>query len=405
MPPRIAHVITTFYPTNTSAWVSALADDQKARGWEVELIVGRNASPELLEQKRRQGFFISRINSLRKYVHPAQDAATLWNLFRRFRNHDYDLVHTHLAKAGVLGRLAARAAGVPNIVHSVYGATFAPTQPWCRRLLFKNLEKLAGRCTDRFIFVGQDLCHAYRQAGICSNGKAEVIYYGKDISPFLKVGVLSPEDRRLRKQAAGFAPEALILGNVSRLVPWKGLHHALQVVRALKDKFPQLRLIVVGDAKTPSEGAYKATLLDLVQSLGLTKKVIFTGWQPDPAPYYAIFDLYLLTSQPFEGVPGSVIEAVVAGLPLVGFDCFGLREIPGISARLARPGDLSGLIALVEEELSCLIGGRPLRPMAEADIARLKERFSLSRMVQQTFELYRTLLEGRKAPLTLEGTR
>jgi glycosyltransferase involved in cell wall biosynthesis len=392
MTPKVAHVITTFFATNTSAWVSALAEDQQARGWQVEIIVGRNASPDLMDQKRQQGFAVTQVDSLRKYVHPVHDGTALWDLFRLFREKKFHLIHTHLAKAGVVGRLAAKAAGIRSIVHSVYGATFAPTQPLGKYLLYKNLEKLAGRFTDRFVFVGRELHDAYQQAGVCPNGKGAVVYYGKDLTAFLEMAALSDQERLARKQAAGFDPDAIILGNVSRLVPWKGHHYALQVVSALKEEFPQLKLIIVGDAKTPSEHAYKETLLKTVNSLGLEQNVIFTGWQKDPAAYYAIFDIYLLTSMPFEGVPGSVIEAVVAGLPIVAFDCYGLREIPGISARLVPTGDLAKLTAVLKEELTRLSQVRHIHRTSAMQISQLQERFNMSRMVQETFALYQPLL-------------
>src|SRR3990172_10831018 len=99
MTPKVAHVITTFFATNTSSWVSALAEDHLARGWQVDLIVGKNAAPELIEEKRRQGLEVTQVNNLRKYVHPWHDARAFWELFGLFREKQYDLVHTHLAKA------------------------------------------------------------------------------------------------------------------------------------------------------------------------------------------------------------------------------------------------------------------------------------------------------------------
>ncbi|MDI6853936.1 MAG: glycosyltransferase [Deltaproteobacteria bacterium] len=397
MAPKIAHVITTFLDSNTSAWISALADHQQGCGWQVKLIVGRNSSPDLLAQKRRQGFRVTRIHSLRKYVHPFHDAAAFWELYRFFRRRRFDLVHTHLAKAGVLGRLAAKAAGLKNIVHSVYGASFAPTQPAIKYALYKNLEKLAGQATDRFAFVGRELHAAYQRAGVC-NGRGSVVYYGKELAPFFKAAALSDQERLARRQAAGFAPDDLILGNVSRLVPWKGHHLALQVVHVLRQQFPHLKLIIVGDARTPAEQDYKEKLLKTAFSLGLQKHVVFTGWQRETAAYYALFDLYLLTSMPFEGVPGSVIEAVAAGVPVVGFDCYGLREIPGICARLVPPGRLDELISVTRQELLGRRGARDRRLLSALQLRQMEERFSLSRMVGRTFELYQPLLKNCASP-------
>jgi len=151
---KIAHVVTTFYDTNATGWVMALAEDQQQQGWEVDLVVGRNASLELMQEKRDAGFGVIQVPSLRKYVRPVDEMRALVSLSRLFRRRRYDMVHTHLAKAGVIGRLAARLAGVPRVVHSVYGAAFAPTQNWARRFLFQGLERLAGGGHGRLHFRG-----------------------------------------------------------------------------------------------------------------------------------------------------------------------------------------------------------------------------------------------------------
>ncbi len=387
---KIAHVVTTFYDTNATGWVTALALDQLSRGCEVHLVVGRNASSDLLDARRSQGLTVVQVPSLRKYVRPFQEIQALLDLYRLCRREGYDLVHTHLAKAGVVGRLAARLAGVPRVVHTVYGATFAPTQSWPRRFLFSRLERLAGGATDTFIFVGQELQEAYRRARICSPDRCRTIYYGKNLTPFFAVAGLSREERLVRRQALGLGPQDLVMGNVSRIVPWKGLDYAIEIVGRLKKDFPTLRLVIVGDAKTPSEQGYKQRLLKKVHRRGLSEVVRFTGWVPDPAPYFAAFDLYLLTSMPLEGVPGAVIEAAVSGVPVVGFECFGVREIPGVAAVLVPPRDLEALLGAVTQTLQEMAAGR-LPGKGAADPAlqrRISRQFDLSRMIRETWEVY-----------------
>lgn len=391
-PVKVAHVVTTFYDTNATGWVLALAEDQRRKGWQVDLVVGRNASPELLAEKRQAGFEIYQVSSLRKYVRPVQDMRALLDLYRLFRDRPYDLVHTHLAKAGVLGRLAAAWAGVPRVVHSVYGATFAHTQFWGRRLLFREMERLAGRTTDAFIFVGEELKTAYCRAGVCPPPKGRVVYYGKDLSPFLNIAGLSREERRARRQDLGFTTDDIILGNVSRIVPWKGHLEAVQVFAQLKPRYPRLKLIFVGDAKTPSEQAYREKVMQLVKRLGLAADIRFTGWVKAPARYFALFDLYLLTSQPLEGVPGAVIEAAVAGVPVVGYECYGVREIPGVQATLVPSGDRRALVRALEEKLAALTEARDGDGPDPEILARLCRKFDLDRMVRATYNLYQELL-------------
>jgi glycosyltransferase involved in cell wall biosynthesis len=387
---KIAHVVTTLYETNATGWVTALAEDQLYRGCQVDLIVGHNASPQLMAEKRAQGFGVIQISTLRKYVRPVQEIQALRDLYRLFRIERYDVVHTHLAKAGVIGRLAANLAGVPRVIHSVYGATFAPTQTWATRALFRDLERLAGKATDAFIFVGKELQEAYCRAGVCPPARGQVIYYGKDLSPFMALADLSREERLAQRQALGLGEKDLVLGNVSRLVPWKGHDYAIDVVEALKESFPNLKLIIVGDAKTRSELGFKERLLKKVQRLGLEDHIIFTGWVKDPARYFAAFDLYLLTSMPFEGVPGAVIEAVLAGVPVVGFDCFGVREIPGVQAILVPPRDFRGLIGALREKLRYLENGHIQNNdnhyLTVQD--QMRQQFDMGRMVRETWNVY-----------------
>lgn len=394
---KIAHVVTTLYDTNATGWVTMLARDQLDRGCQVDLIVGRNASPQLLAERRAQGFGVFQVSSLRKYVRPVQEIRALLELYRLFRSQRYDLVHTHLAKAGVIGRLAADLAGVPQIVHSVYGATFAPTQPWPRRAFFRDLERLAGKATDAFIFVGKELQEAYCRAGICSPPQSQVIYYGKDLSPFLAVAGFTLEEKRACREALGFEETDLILGNVSRIVPWKGHDYALEVFGRLKGVFPTLKLLIVGDAKTPSERGYKERLLQKVRRQGWEGDITFTGWVRNPARYFAVFDLYLLTSMPLEGVPGAVIEAAVAGVPVIGFDCYGVREIPGVRATLVPPKDIRALTSVLQDKLQSLASaGTVLRNDHQGQEVheRLRQQFDMSRMVRETWNVYQQVLRN-----------
>jgi glycosyltransferase involved in cell wall biosynthesis len=208
--------------------------------------------------------------------------------------------------------------------------------------------------------------------------------------PVSGVAGLSREERRAQRQALGLGEKDIVLGNVSRIVPWKGHDYAIQVVGALKKSFPTLKLIIVGDAKTPSEKGFKEHLMKNVRQQGLEGDITFTGWVKDPARYFATFDLYLLTSMPLEGVPGAVIEAAVAGVPVVGFDCFGVREIPGVQATLVPPKDVRGLTLALREKLltmpavnSRINGNQSLEVQDQ-----MRQQFDMSRMVRETWDVY-----------------
>jgi glycosyltransferase involved in cell wall biosynthesis len=148
-------------------------------------------------------------------------------------------------------------------------------------------------------------------------------------------------------------------------VPWKGHDYAVEVFRRLK------------------------RLMRKVRRLGLAEDIVFTGWVNNPARYFAAFDFYLLTSMPLEGVPGAVIEAALAGVPVVGFDCFGVREIPGVRATLVPPRDIQALTAALEQQLQGLAAGyrqdgASLPPFQE----EMRRQFDMGRMVVETWDVY-----------------
>jgi glycosyltransferase involved in cell wall biosynthesis len=117
---------------------------------------------------------------------------------------------------------------------------------------------------------------------------------------------------------------------------------------------------------------------------------VFGPWVKDPARYFAAFDIYLLTSMPLEGVPGAVIEAALAGVPVLGFDCFGVREIPGVHATLVPPKDVRGLTAALREKLRCVDNDHSHRNdnhhLTVQD--QMRQQFDMGRMVRETLNAY-----------------
>ena len=135
-----------------------------------------------------------------------------------------------------------------------------------------------------------------------------------------------------------------------------------------------------------------------VRRQGLEEDIRFTGWVQEPARYFAAFDLYLLTSMPFEGVPGAVIEAALAGVPVVGFECFGVREIPGVQATLVPSKDTAALTAVLREKLSRLTsqgnGGGGEAPSSLALQEQMRQQFDLTGMVRKTWDAYQQFIRN-----------
>lgn len=392
--PRIAHVVTTFYPGMAWSRTFHLAEDQVRQGWDVEFVTGCNASSGLLQQTRERGFPVTQIPSLTKYVHPLLDLKALFQLFRFFRNRRFNIVHTHLAKAGIIGRAAARMAGVPHIFHTVYGPTFAPTLKPFNRFTFLSLEKLAGKVTDKFIFVGQDLRLRYLRAGVCNPHNSRVIYGGRRLGPFIRAASLPEATRGAGKKTLGIDPETPLITYVARIVPSKGHLHAVRAFHQVKTDHVTAKLIFVGEARLPSEQSFKHQLIEEIRQLGLQDDVMFTGWVDNPAHYYGISDILIFPSL-YEGLPGAVIEARAADLAIVAFDCGGVKEILGPDFPLARVGDTSTLAAMLTDRIAHLPENRKQRGSKMQELTAFAKTFSIKRMVEETRDLYQMEISNR----------
>ncbi|RJR39784.1 MAG: glycosyltransferase [Deltaproteobacteria bacterium] len=397
MPYKIGHIIAVFNPEAVARDAIALGVDQKERGWEVEFITGNYVTPALVRKVQDNGFPVTQLQSLHKHIHPRNDIVTFWHLLRLLRNRKFDLVHTHLHKAGIMGRLAAKIANPQTItIHSVHGASFAPSLPFYENVPYWLLEKIAAPWNDKYIFVSEDIRDSFIRAKICTMEKTAVSYVPRDLTPYRAVTALPEEERRARRRTQGIGAETIVLGNVSRIIPWKGHEYGLRVIAKLKKEFANIKYVIVGGPRTPVEKPHMDHLVNLAKSLGIFQDVIFAGWQTDTPFFYSLFDIYLMTSMLIEGLGLSVLEAYAAGVPVVGFDWFGAREILGDTPNVVPSGDISALVAAVKREISRLPSSRRHRHEDLPRIRALQERHSLPRRLAEIAGIYQDCLRNRK---------
>lgn len=314
-----------------------------------------------------------------------KDLHALWQCYQLLKKERFHIVHTHNSKAGVIGRLAARAAGVPIIVHTVRGFSFHNKVSWFYRQLFIFLERRAARWCDMIIFISQplmDWAHRLKVPGRTPNLK---IYSGIDIEAFQQ-----PVDSSAVRQSVGLADQDLVIGIVAKL--WKGKGHQILIdafanlVRA--HPTVPLKLLVVGS------GPLQETLRGQVHRLGLESQVVFAGFRSAIAAITAVLDISVLPSD-FEGMGRVVLEAMAAGKPAVGSNVGGIRELvdDGATGLLVPPGNRVKL----ERALDRLIGDPGLRArLGAAGRKKLTSAFSLDTMVRRTAACYRSLLLKNK---------
>ena len=380
---RVTHVITRLIvggaQENTIASVLGL----RARpGFEVELIAGPTGGPEgSLEPLVRAvpGLFTP-VPSLIRAVHPLHDVRAYRALRRRFRERRPDLVHTHSGKAGILGRLAAHAARVPIVVHTIHGPSFGPFQGPVPNLIFRTAEGLAARVTTHFVVVAQAMADQYLAAGIGRPDRYTRIVSGFPLAPYLE----ARPDAALRARL-GLRPEDIVVGMIARLFRLKGHSDLIAVAPRLVAAVPQLKFLLVGD------GEWRARFEAQVRRLGLEGHFVFTGLVPPEAIPGLVGAMdFLVHLSRREGLARALPQALAAAKPVVAYDVDGAREVcvDGETGFLVRAGDL----ATIETRIVQLAREPGLRRrLGQRGQALVRERFAVERMVSELAGLYHHL--------------
>lgn len=378
---RILQILTRLAVRGVPRHVLDLSAGLLQRGHQVELIAGQSEPGEgsLWEEAAQRGIPATYLPALRRALSPASDTAAFAGLWRRIAQSRPDVVHTHISKAGVLGRLAARLAGVPVVVHTYHGQVEELEGASLRSKLLRSGERLAARRSHALLAVSGQTATALQQLGLGRPEQYRVIRNGVDLQRF------SPLPGDLPLGVSG----APLLGTIASLTAEKGLDLLLQALPPLLATHPQLRLCVLGD------GPLRPALEALSRDLGLEGPVQFCGNVADVRPYLRVFDLFVLPSRR-EGQGRVLMEAMAMGRPVLATQVGGIPELitHGQHGWLVGPEDPAALC----EGITHLLADPDLRAaLARAGCERATREFGLASMVDQVEGLYTELL-ARKAP-------
>ncbi|MCA9129592.1 MAG: glycosyltransferase family 4 protein [Planctomycetales bacterium] len=353
---------------------------------QVLLVTGPALGPEgeLLEQGRAGGVPIELVDSLRRAIHPIQDMRAYRSLVKLIRSFRPDVVHTHSAKAGFLGRLAASQCRVPAIVHTVHGAPFHPYQHWAARELFTRLERFAARRCHHLISVADAMTDLMVNARVAAPEKFSTIYSGMDVEPFRACG----EHRSTARRELGYGDADVVFGKIARLFHLKGHEYFIEAAAKVVADNPHCQFLLVGD------GLLRAELEQQIDKLGLHQHFKFTGLvPPERIPYYLSSMDCLVHTSLREGLARTLPQALIAGKPIVSYDVDGAREvaIPRETGYLLPPKSIEPLAAAIAE----LAADQGLRDrLGQGGAARFTDQFRHQSMTRQIRELYVRLLEG-----------
>lgn len=300
--------------------------------------VAAAAAGDLTPQAHQAGMDVIQVRSLVPQIAPRDDLATLRTLTRVLAEGEYDVVHTHSAKGGVLGRIAAARAGVPRIVHTWHGFPFSEFHSRVRRALYLRMERYAARYTDAFLAIGTETANDALRLGLATADRVRMCWPAVDVTGFTDAAAGRGLARALLDLPAG----ARVVGSVGRVTEQKGPDIFVRALAQLPD---DVYGVWVGG------GPLQERMTQLTARLGLTDRMRWLGHREDVADVLPALDVMAMASR-WEGLPCVLVEAITAGIPLVATAVPSNHDLvlAGESGLLVPPQDprqLAGAVAYV----------------------------------------------------------
>ena len=388
---KVVHVITRLIlggaQENTLISCKVLAE----RGHDVTLITGPALGPEgeLFNQTKGQKYETVVVDEMRRAIEPVKDFVSYRKLKKLLRQLQPDIVHTHSAKAGILGRYAGAAlkgawvANRPAIVHGIHGLSFHPYQSQWLNRFYIAAERAAAKRTDYFISVANAMTNQIKAAGIGVDKPYVTAYSAIDEEQFL--GAIADERREAFRRQYDIPAEAVVLVTIARLFMLKGHDYIIESAKELSKRFDHCVWLFVGDGNLAER--YKQQ----VQDLGLADRFRFTGLMPpDQIPLAIQPSDMLVHCSLREGLARTLPQAMLCGRPAISFDVDGAREVVNEdTGRLIEPRN----VAQLTEACAELIGDKSLRErLGRAGRDSVTQKFAPETMVDTIEGVYEQLL-------------
>lgn len=354
--------------------------------YDITLIIGdtKHPTPKTSEFLKRFNGRTVIVPQLRRDINPAFDIAAFWSLYSIFRKGRFDIVHTHTAKAGALGRLAASLARTPVIIHTPHGHNLYGYFNQRTSAIIARTEKFLTRFTDEIIALTELERSDYTASGVATAGKVSVIYQGLELDKLTR----DWKSACSLKNTFKIRPEDRVVGMVGRLEPVKGSPVFIEAAARIAKLCPNVKFIIAG------EGSLRDVMEKRARELGIGDAAIFAGWREDIPDMISLMDVMVLPSLN-EAVGIALIEAQAEGVPVVASRVGGIPEVvkdrkTGI---LVPPSDA----AAIADAVLSLLGDKPkCAAMGEAGKAWVRDRFRAEDMADKTSALYMRLLNKKR---------
>ena len=388
-PVRIMRVIARLNMGGPALHVSYLAAGLVEKGYKTTLVSGTLARGEnsMAFVADDLGVRVVPLAELGREISPIRDIIAAAKLARLIRQERPQILHTHTAKAGTIGRLAALLAGPARpalVVHTFHGHVLRGYFDPVRTAAFRLLEKGLARVSTALIAVSPEVRDDLVGMGVAPASKFVVIRLGIELEKRVHA---QPGLREESRRQLGVTPDRFLVGWVGRMTGVKRVDDVLLGFVRLREQGIDAVLCLIGD------GPDREGMEQRASELGVIRHCLFLGYQEEVAPYYAAFDAVMLPSAN-EGTPVSVIESLAAGCPVVATRVGGVPDVVNENEDgfLVEMGDVEAL----GDRLADLARDPELRrQMGEAGRSRILQRYAVDRLIGDVDELYRTLLETK----------
>jgi glycosyltransferase involved in cell wall biosynthesis len=382
---KVLRVIARLNMGGPALHVAYLAAGLRERGYDTTLVAGSLArgedSMEFVADEL--GVKVERLPGLRRDISPIRDVVAVVRLAQLIRRERPTILHTHTAKAGAVGRMAALVAGgarPPIVVHTFHGHVLRGYFGPVRTLGFRLLERWLARGTTALVAVSPEVRDDLVRLGVAPREKFTVVRLGIELEERLGGRDGRDETRRV----LGIAPDRFTVGWIGRMTGVKRTGDVLLAFKELRERGIDACLCMVGDGPEREQVEQRA------HELGIMRDTLFLGYQENVAPFYAAFDAMILPSGN-EGTPVSAIESLAAGRPVVATRVGGVPDVvrdgeDGFLVELGDVGELAGALARLAQDPE--LRGR----MGEAGKSRVLPRYAVRRLVDDIDRLYRSLL-------------
>jgi glycosyltransferase involved in cell wall biosynthesis len=377
---KVLHIITRLdkggSADNTLLSVLGLNKDI----FQVDLLSGRTnfPSPKLKQLKKQNSIQYKEISQLVRAIHPIKDIIALSQLYKYIKKGCYDIVHTHSSKAGLLGRLAARMAGIKHIIHTPHGHIFYGYYGKLLSYIFILLERWAARFTENIITLTKAGKEEHVKYKISSEDKFVTIHSGLELNSW--------QPAYTRKEVIeefSISKSNTLVGTVARLVPIKGHEFLVKAAPLVLQHYPNTTFLVIGD------GPLRKKLENLAQQLNVFDKIVFSGMRKDIPRLLNAIDIFVLPSLN-EGMGRVIIEAMALAKPIVAARVGGVPDVveDGSSGLLVPPADPEALA----DAICQIMRNSSLSAKLSSHAVSRSEKFSHIEMIRQLEILYKNVM-------------